>query len=190
MLKIESDNQDRIVQANGNWQFILPVGVSWGLSDDTCSKESASQCRRHKRCEFDPQIVRMPCRRAWQATPVLLPGKSHGQRSLPGCSPQSCKESGKIDMTQHTHIHRDLMIFNHLHQQKALFQFSNHMKARVKVDRVLLCTLFCEQANAQLCRKESVWNCGANMKLAKWTQCGLATSQSYIYEEKKSQSPS
>ena len=29
--------------------------------------------------------------------PVLLPGKSHGQRSLAGCSPWGCKES---DMTE------------------------------------------------------------------------------------------
>jgi len=26
-------------------------------------------------------------RRQWHPTPVLLPGKSHGQRSLVGCSP-------------------------------------------------------------------------------------------------------
>ena len=32
-------------------------------------------------------------RRQWQPTPVLLPGKSHGQRSLEGCSPWGCKES-------------------------------------------------------------------------------------------------
>ena len=30
-------------------------------------------------------------RRKWQATPVFLPGKSHGQRSLGGYSPQDCK---------------------------------------------------------------------------------------------------
>ena len=29
-------------------------------------------------------------RRQWHATPVLLPGKSHGQRSLVGCSPWGC----------------------------------------------------------------------------------------------------
>ena len=28
--------------------------------------------------------------RQWQPTPVLLPGKSHGQRSLVGCSPWGC----------------------------------------------------------------------------------------------------
>ena len=32
-------------------------------------------------------------RRQWQPTPVLLPGKSHGQRSLVGCSPWGHEES-------------------------------------------------------------------------------------------------
>ena len=32
-------------------------------------------------------------RRWWHPTPVLLPGKSHGWRSLVGCSPWGCKES-------------------------------------------------------------------------------------------------
>ena len=32
-------------------------------------------------------------RRRWHPTPVLLPGKSHGRRSLVGCSPWGCKES-------------------------------------------------------------------------------------------------
>ena len=31
-------------------------------------------------------------RRQWQPTPVLLPGKSHGQRSLVGCSPWGHEE--------------------------------------------------------------------------------------------------
>ena len=34
-----------------------------------------------------------PWRRKWQPTPVFLPGKSHGQRSLVGYSPWGCKES-------------------------------------------------------------------------------------------------
>ena len=36
-------------------------------------------------------------RRQWHPTPVLLPGKSHGQRSLVGCSPWGRKE---LDMTE------------------------------------------------------------------------------------------
>ena len=33
----------------------------------------------------------------WQPTPVSLPGKSHGQRSLVGCSPWGRKESGTTE---------------------------------------------------------------------------------------------
>ena len=36
---------------------------------------------------------KIPWRRAWQPTPVFLPGKSHGQRSLAGYSPWGHKES-------------------------------------------------------------------------------------------------
>ena len=32
-------------------------------------------------------VEKVPWRRVWQPTPVLLPGKSHGQRSLAGYSP-------------------------------------------------------------------------------------------------------
>ena len=40
-------------------------------------------------------------RRKWQPTPVLLPGKFHGQRSLVGYSPWGCKES---DTTEQLHF--------------------------------------------------------------------------------------
>ena len=41
-------------------------------------------------------------RRQWQPTPVLLPGKSHGRRSLVGCSPWGRSES---DTTERLHFH-------------------------------------------------------------------------------------
>ena len=41
----------------------------------------------HKRCGFGPWVRKIPCRRAWQATPVFLPGESIGQRGLAGYSP-------------------------------------------------------------------------------------------------------
>ena len=44
-------------------------------------KEPACQFRRHKRCGFDPWIGKIPWRRAWQPTPVFLPGEPHKQRS-------------------------------------------------------------------------------------------------------------
>jgi len=38
-------------------------------------KEPACQGRRHKRCRFDPWVRKIPWRRAWQPTPVFLPGE-------------------------------------------------------------------------------------------------------------------
>ena len=55
-----------------------------------------------KRHGFSPQIRKIPWRRAWQPTPVFLPGESHGQRNLAGCTPWGQKESDTIEATQHT----------------------------------------------------------------------------------------
>ena len=41
----------------------------------------------------DPWVGKMPWRRKWQSTPVLLPGKSHGQRRLVVYSLWSREES-------------------------------------------------------------------------------------------------
>ena len=45
-------------------------------------------------------------RRQWHPTPVRLPGKSHGRRSLVGCSPWGLEES---NMTERLHFHFSLM---------------------------------------------------------------------------------
>ena len=47
----------------------------------------------------------MPWRKTWQPTPVFLPGKSHGQRSLVGYSPWGRKE---LDTTEQLHFHFSL----------------------------------------------------------------------------------
>ena len=44
--------------------------------------KSACQCRRHRRLRFDSWVGKILWRRTWQPTPVFLPGKPHGQRSL------------------------------------------------------------------------------------------------------------
>ena len=44
-------------------------------------------------------------RRQWHPTPVLLPGKSHGQRSMVGCSQWGREES---DLTEQLHFHFSL----------------------------------------------------------------------------------
>ena len=68
----------------------------------TNGKELICRCRRLKRCRFDPWLKQIPLRRAWQPTPVFLPGESHGQRSLVGYSPLGCKESDMTEATWHT----------------------------------------------------------------------------------------
>ena len=50
---------------------------------------------------FDPWIGKIPWRRKWQPTPVLLPGESHGQRSLAGYGPQDRKELDMTEAIQH-----------------------------------------------------------------------------------------
>ena len=60
------------------------------------SKESTALCRRHKRHGFDPVVGKITGRRKWQRTPVFLPGKSHGQRSMVDYSSLGNRES---DMT-------------------------------------------------------------------------------------------
>ena len=49
--------------------------------------------------------LRQKKRRRWHPTPVLLPGKSHGWRSLVGCSPWGRRES---DTTKRLHFHFSL----------------------------------------------------------------------------------
>ena len=59
-------------------------------------KESACQGRRHR---FDPRVSKIPWRRKRQPPPVFLPEKSHGQRSVAGCSSWGLKE---LDTTERT----------------------------------------------------------------------------------------
>ena len=71
----------------------------------TSSKESTCQCRRCKRCRFDPWVRKIPWRREWQPTPVFLPGESHGQRGLVGYRPWGHKETDTTERVTHTHTH-------------------------------------------------------------------------------------
>ena len=62
-----------------------------GFPGGTSGKEPACQCRRPKRCWFDPWVRKIPWRKAPQPTPVFLPGESQGQRRLEGYSPRAPK---------------------------------------------------------------------------------------------------
>ena len=72
--RTESDTTERLHSP------MAALGLPWSLS----GQESACQCRRPG---FDPRIGKISWRRKWQPTPVFLPGKSHGQRSLAGYDP-------------------------------------------------------------------------------------------------------
>ena len=68
-------------------------------------KESACQCWRCRRHGFDPWVGKIPCRKKWQPTPVFLPGKSHGYRSLVGYRPWGRKESDTTEQLHFTSEH-------------------------------------------------------------------------------------
>ena len=77
----------------------LCLFTSQGFSGGARGKESPCQCRRRRRRGFDPWVRKIPQRRAWQPTPVFLPGKSHGQRGLVSYSPWGHKESDTTEAT-------------------------------------------------------------------------------------------
>jgi len=57
-----------------------PLGFPGGDS----GREHSCQRWRCERCGLHPWVRKIPWRRAWQPTSVLLPGEFHGQRSLAG----------------------------------------------------------------------------------------------------------
>ena len=76
---------------------------------DCCLKFWHDCCIKLHKCILDHSTI-APAQfsassRQWHPTPVLLPGKSHGCRSLAGCSPWGRKES---DMTKQLHFHSSL----------------------------------------------------------------------------------
>ena len=63
-----------------------------GGKESTCNAEDL-------RPGFYPWVEKIPWRRAWQPTPVFLPGESHGQRSLVGYSPWGRTELDMAEVT-------------------------------------------------------------------------------------------
>ena len=89
------------------------------LIGGTSGKEPACQCRRLKRNRFSPWVRKIPWRRAWRATPVFLPGKSHGQRSQVCYSAWGCTEADPTKNLARTHT-----VIWEFPQSKMLHQFS------------------------------------------------------------------
>ena len=68
-----------------------------GLPKWLNGKEPTCQSKKNKRHSFDPWVGKIPWRRKWQPSPVFLPRKSYGQRSLVGYSPWSRKELARTE---------------------------------------------------------------------------------------------
>ena len=86
-----------------------------------------SVCLQCGRPGFHPWVRKIPWRRKWQPTPVFLPEKSHGPRSLVGYSPW-----GRKSWTQ-------LNNFAFMEPQKALQML---LPARLEYLLTLLCIVF------------------------------------------------
>ena len=71
----------------------------WGFPGNSVVKNPAA-----KAGDSDPWVRMISWRKKWQATPVLLPGESHGQRSLVGYSPWGPKESDTTERLRIWHI--------------------------------------------------------------------------------------
>jgi len=74
-------------------------GWGWGgASPVTPWYRIRLQCRSQG---FHPWVRKIPWRRAWQPTPVFLPGKSHGLRSLAATVHRIARESDTTEATKH-----------------------------------------------------------------------------------------
>ena len=75
-----------------------------GFSGGTVVKNLPAQCRRWKRSRSKPLIGKMLWKKKKSQPISVLPGKSHGQRSLLCYSPWGCNKSDITDLT-HTQTH-------------------------------------------------------------------------------------
>ena len=84
---------------------LLTIWETWvhsSIFHNSQNTETARMCFLCWRPGFDPSVRKIPWRRKWHPTPVLLPGKSHGWRSLVGYVPWGHKG---LDMTERLHFH-------------------------------------------------------------------------------------
>ena len=82
-------------------QGSFPSDLWWQPSPWPFTGTRPGDSRRSPRFPFSELLERTWQRRLWHPTPILLPGKSHGRRSLVGCSPWGHQES---DTTERLHF--------------------------------------------------------------------------------------
>ena len=115
---------DQPVQSGGwylYWPKVkikMPTKCHRGFPGGSDGKEPVCRLRRHKRCKFDPWIGKIPWRRAWQPTPVFLPGQSHGQRIVGGYS--LWDHMTEATWHAHTHAHTKYIVISFFWYLKVL----------------------------------------------------------------------
>ena len=101
----------------------IPVlGLSWWL----IWKRTCLQCRRSR---FDPWVRKIPWRREWQPTPVLLPGEFHGQRNLAGYSPWGRRA---LDLTEQLTLSLFFTFMEITQRREAGYFFNNRVDPAYK----------------------------------------------------------
>ena len=105
-LNRKQNNSDQrlrnIINFTFKFGYIFPCVTYFSMHISLGGSEgkSKSVCLQYGRPRLDPWVRKIRWRRKWQSTLVLLPGKSHGQRSLVGYSPWGHKE---LDTTERLH---------------------------------------------------------------------------------------
>ena len=102
--------------------FVLrTVKQKGGLSRWLSGKESTCQRRKCRSPGFDLSSGKIPWRRKWP-TPVFLPGKSQGQRSLVSYNPWGCKKSDMTEPLSTAHRQKGMAFVNSERQQKTILK--------------------------------------------------------------------
>ena len=92
--------QTENLAVKSKWDMYFPGG-----------SDGKSVCLQCSRPGFDPWVGKIPWGRKWQPTPVLLPGESHGGRSMIGYSPWGHKESDTTERLPFTFCRWSIYIF-------------------------------------------------------------------------------
>ena len=92
-----------LVEGPGSNHFSSTGPERLGFPRGPSGKEPICHCRR---CRFSPWVGKIPWSRIWQPSPIFLPEKFHGPRSLVGYNPWTCKKSDTTELLTHTHTHR------------------------------------------------------------------------------------
>ena len=104
-----SRGESFLASSTFKWLFAFLMAASlqslppWSFSLLLCMSVSSTFLSLTGDLPLDRESTR---RRQWHPTPVLLPGKSHGSRSLVGCSPWGPKSQTRLsDFTFTSHFH-------------------------------------------------------------------------------------